>query len=208
MKKFILLTILFLSSHAFSQEFPSLKSLLGHEIGLEFTWHHEVISFYENLHNTFENESKILEYGETNEGRKLILFFMSSEENVKSLDELRNIHSLRDSSSKLPIIWLSYNVHGNESSATESAILTAYKLLTEHKDWLKETIVIIDPCLNPDGRDRYVNFFKQYGSITENIDPSSIEHKEPWPGGRFNHYLFDLNRDWAWLTQVESQQSG
>ena len=165
-----------------------------------------MISFYENLHNAFANESKILEYGETNEGRKLILFFMGSEENVGRLDELRDMQLLRDSSSKLPIIWLSYNVHGNESSATESSILTAYKLLTEHKDWLEETIVIIDPCLNPDGRDRYVNFFKQYASNTENVDPSSIEHKEPWPGGRFNHYLFDLNRDWAWLTQVESQQ--
>jgi hypothetical protein len=135
-----------------------------------------------------------------------MLFFMGSEVNLNRLDELRNLHLLRDNSSKLPIIWLSYNVHGNESSATESSIETAYKLLTEHNDWLKESIVIIDPCLNPDGRDRYVNFFKQYASTSENIDPSSIEHKEPWPGGRFNHYLFDLNRDWAWLTQVESQQ--
>tara|TARA_B100000767_G_scaffold269859_1_gene292449 strand:- start:1564 stop:3960 length:2397 start_codon:yes stop_codon:yes gene_type:complete len=206
MNKFILFTILFLASHVFAQDVPSLKSLLGHDIGVEFTRHHEVISFYENLHVAFPSESKILEYGETNEGRKLMLFFMGSEENLNRLDELRNMHLLRDNSSKLPIIWLSYNVHGNESSATESSIETAYKLLTEHNDWLKESIVIIDPCLNPDGRDRYVNFFKQYASTLENIDPSSIEHKEPWPGGRFNHYLFDLNRDWAWLTQVESQQ--
>ena len=76
MKKFILFTIIFLSTNVFGQETPSLKSLLGHEIGQEFTRHHEVISFYENLHNSFTNESKILEYGETNEGRKLILFFM------------------------------------------------------------------------------------------------------------------------------------
>ena len=75
MKKFILLTILFAVSNLFAQETPSLKSLLGHEIGKAFTRHHEVISFYEKLHNAFENESKILEYGETNEGRKLILFF-------------------------------------------------------------------------------------------------------------------------------------
>ena len=206
MNKFILLTVLSFVSNVFAQETPSLKSLLGHEIGAEFTRHHEVISFYEKLHLAFENESKILEYGETNEGRKLMLFFMGSAENIDRLDELKNAHLLRNNSSKLPIIWLSYNVHGNESSATESSIQTAYKLLTEHKDWLNESIVIIDPCLNPDGRDRYVNFFKQYAATTQNIDPSSIEHNEPWPGGRFNHYLFDLNRDWAWLTQVESQQ--
>ena len=207
MNKFILLSIILsLVSNLFAQETPSLKSLLGHEIGADFTRHHEVISFYEKLHIAFENESKIIEYGETNEGRKLMLFFMGSAENIDRLDELKNAHRLRNNRSKLPIIWLSYNVHGNESSATESSIQTAYKLLTEHKDWLRESIVIIDPCLNPDGRDRYVNFFKQYASTAENIDPSSIEHKEPWPGGRFNHYLFDLNRDWAWLTQVESQQ--
>tara|TARA_B100001057_G_scaffold464956_1_gene520633 strand:- start:11947 stop:14343 length:2397 start_codon:yes stop_codon:yes gene_type:complete len=206
MKRTILFILLFLVSNVFAQETPTLKSLLGHEIGVEFTRHHEVISFYEKLHKAFETESKILEYGETNEGRKLMLFFMGSAENISRLDEVRNMHRLRGNNSKLPIIWLSYNVHGNESSATESSIQTAYKLLTEHKDWLKESIVIIDPCLNPDGRDRYVNFFKQYAAITQNTDPSSIEHKEPWPGGRFNHYLFDLNRDWAWLTQVESQQ--
>jgi len=206
MNKSILFILLFLISNVFAQETPTLKALLGHEIGVEFTRHHEVISFYEKLHEAFKNESKILDYGETNEGRRLILFFMGSEENISRLDAVRNMHRLRDDNSKLPIIWLSYNVHGNESSATESSIQTAYTLLTEHKDWLKESIVIIDPCLNPDGRDRYVNFYKQYAAITENIDPSSIEHKEPWPGGRFNHYLFDLNRDWAWLTQVESQQ--
>ena len=207
MNKFIILSIILsLVSNLFAQETQSLKSLLGHEIGAVFTRHHEVISFYEKLHMAFENESKIIEYGETNEGRKLMLFLMGSAENIDRLDELKNAHRLRNNSSKLPIIWLSYNVHGNESSATESSIQTAYKLLTEHKDWLSESIVIIDPCLNPDGRDRYVNFYKQYAAITQNIDPASIEHNETWPGGRFNHYLFDLNRDWAWLTQVESQQ--
>jgi len=70
---------------------------------------------------------------------------------------------------------------------------------------LENTIVIIDPCLNPDGRDRYANWYNQNTTIPYNTDINSREHKEPWPGGRANHYLFDLNRDWAWLTQIESQ---
>jgi hypothetical protein len=79
-------------------------------------------------------------------------------------------------------------------------------LVTSKKAWLENTVVIIDPCINPDGRDRYVNWFNQVKSTPYNIDQNAKEHSEPWPGGRPNHYLFDLNRDWAWVTQVESQK--
>jgi len=104
------------------------------------------------------------------------------------------------------IVWLSYNVHGNESSSTEASMATLYELIQdERSEWLQNTVVIIDPCINPDGRDRYANFFWQYGNQPYNPDPNSREHIEFWPGGRANHYLFDLNRDWAWLTQIESQ---
>ena len=76
---------------------------------------------------------------------------------------------------------------------------------TKTQAWLKNTVVIIDPCINPDGRDRYANFYNQYGNSPANSNGDSKEHHEPWPGGRANHYLFDLNRDWAWQTQTESQ---
>ena len=71
--------------------------------------------------------------------------------------------------------------------------------------WLKNTLVVIDPCLNPDGRERYVNFYNSVKGITPDANPTSREHAEPWPGGRVNHYYFDLNRDWAWQTQKETQ---
>jgi hypothetical protein len=85
---------------------------------------------------------------------------------------------------------------------------TLYELLTNPSaaNWLKNTVVIIDPCLNPDGRDRYVNWFNSVVGAAMNPQPMAREHAEPWPGGRSNHYNFDLNRDWAWQTQVESQQ--
>lgn len=85
-------------------------------------------------------------------------------------------------------------------------MLTLYELVTSKKSWIENTVIIMDPCINPDGRDRYVNWFNQVKNTPYNTNQDTKEHNEPWPGGRANHYLFDLNRDWAWLTQVESQQ--
>ncbi|MEK9560294.1 MAG: M14 family metallopeptidase, partial [Flavobacteriaceae bacterium] len=82
---------------------------------------------------------------------------------------------------------------------------TAFELLTAKRDYLENTLVIIDPCINPDGRDRYVNWYNQTKNNRIQPDPNSAEHFEPWHSGRTNHYVFDLNRDWVWMTQVESQ---
>ena len=101
---------------------------------------------------------------------------------------------------------MSYNVHGNESTSTEAALKTLHTLVTEKQDWLENLIVIMDPCINPDGRDRYVNWYNQVKSTPFDSSPLANEHFEDWPGGRYNHYYFDLNRDWAWLSQKESQQ--
>ncbi|MEX0275028.1 MAG: M14 family zinc carboxypeptidase, partial [Flavobacteriaceae bacterium] len=95
---------------------------------------------------------------------------------------------------------------GNESVSTEASMRTLYELLTSKSDYLDNTVVIIDPCINPDGRDRYVNWYHQYKNSPNNVDPNSKEHHEGWLTGRTNHYMFDLNRDWAWLSQIESQQ--
>ena len=154
---------------------------------------------------------KLEQYGTTNERRPLYVTYVSSEENIDNLERIRennlkNTGILEGTSTTtdIAIVWLSYNVHGNEASSTEAAMLTLYKLLTEHKNLLENTVVIIDPCVNPDGRDRYVNWYNETSSQPYNIDQQASEHNEPWPGGRPNHYLFDLNRDWAWATQVES----
>ena len=85
-------------------------------------------------------------------------------------------------------------------------MVTLYELITKKQTWLENTVVIIDPCINPDGRDRYANWYNQVKATPYNALQNATEHHEPWPGGRPNHYLFDLNRDWAWATQVESQQ--
>ena len=107
------------------------------------------------------------------------------------------------------ICWLSYNVHGNEPASSETAMQMLYEMVSpmnmQAKAWLKNMVVVIDPCLNPDGRERYVNFYNSVRGAVPNPTPSAREHSEPWPGGRVNHYYFDLNRDWAWQTQKETQ---
>ena len=199
------LALFFLSSGICQSDF-SAKEVLGHDIGSDFSRHSQVVEFFEKLNEAYPNNSKLETYGTTTEGRRLQLFYIGSESTLSNLQEIRKNHLSLSESEKMPIVWLSYNVHGNESSGTEAAMKTALTLLRDKKKWLENVLVIMDPCLNPDGRDRYINFFKQYASTMNNSNVNALEHQEPWPGGRFNHYLFDLNRDWAWLTQVESKQ--
>lgn len=195
-------TFSFLSISA--QTVQSPDEFLGYPLGTYFSRHHQVVDYFKQLSLNAPKNVVLEKYGQTNEHRELTVAYISSEENIKNLATIRQQHSDLNGDEKTSIIWLSYNVHGNESSATEAAMLTAYELITKHQDWLKNTVVILDPCINPDGRDRYVNWYNQNSAM--NADQMSVEHNEPWPSGRPNHYLFDLNRDWAWLTQVESQQ--
>jgi len=205
MKLFLYLLFTILSFSFFAQSF-SPENHFGYKIGAKFTPHHDVISFFEALQTNYSSNIKIEKYGKTNENRDLILAYIGTDENIAKLEQIKSEHKAGIKSEKISIVWLSYNVHGNEASCTEAAMQTAFDLITKNNSYLKNTIVIIDPCLNPDGRDRYVNWYYQFKTKNANPNPDAVEHDEPWPGGRPNHYFFDLNRDWAWLTQVESQQ--
>jgi hypothetical protein len=106
------------------------------------------------------------------------------------------------------IAWLTYGVHGDEAASTEAALWTAWDLATDGQGAtgiLDSLVVVIDPVANPDGRARYVQWYRGVRAIPPNEEPASREHSPPWPGGRYNHYLFDLNRDWTWATQVETR---
>ncbi|GAB7257640.1 M14 family metallopeptidase [Polaribacter sp. OB-PA-B3] len=209
--KSIVVVLILLSGTLFSQKIKSPKEFLGYEIGARFTRHHKVIDYFNYVSNTLSNV-KLEKYGETNEHRPLYVSYISSVENINNLETIRKNNLSQtgvisgNSKNDVAIVWLSYNVHGNEASSTEAAMLTLYELVTSKKAWLENTVVILDPCINPDGRDRYVNWYNQVKSTPYNVDQNATEHSEPWPGGRPNHYLFDLNRDWAWATQVESKQ--
>ncbi len=215
MKRIILLVLTLISVGAWAQ--PALQSpaeFLGYELGSRFTRHHRVVEYFKYVDDLSANV-KVTQYGETNELRPLIYAVIASPENFANLEQIRQDNLKRAGvlegtpSGKVAIVWLSYNVHGNEASSLEASMKTLYELVNpanaKTKEWLKNTVVIMDPCINPDGRDRYANFYNQYGNMPYNSSGDAKEHREPWPGGRANHYLFDLNRDWAWLTQKESR---
>lgn len=208
---FTLLISLFSFSALNAQTIKSPAEFLGYELGTQFTMHYKLVAYF-NYVSQNSKSVELEEYGETNEKRPLLVSFISSEENINNLETIREDNLKRAGISKgnptteVVMVWMSYNVHGNEASGSEAAMQTLYELVTSKQDWLKNTLVIIDPCLNPDGRDRYVNWYKQTKSTPYNTRPETYEHNQPWPGGRSNHYLFDLNRDWAWATQIETQQ--
>ena len=211
----ILFVLLFISFIANAQTVPSPANYLGYQVGTKFTRHHQIVSYFNTVAQAKPDMVKIMPYGKTNEGRDLLVAAIGLPENIAKLEEIRKHNNgLIDGSitdfNQPTIVWLNYNVHGNEPASSEAAMLTLFALVdpanTKTKEWLKHTIVMIDPCINPDGRDRYVNWYNNAVGTNYNADPYAREHMEPWPAGRTNHYNFDLNRDWAWQTQVESKQ--
>lgn len=189
-------------------------AIVGHELGGRFTLHHAVSDYSEHVHEAVSG-SQLIRYGESFEGRPLELLVLSSAANLQNIENIRAQHLDRMRGGTgiaeyddLAIIWLSYNVHGNEAACTEAALKVMHDLgqaALDGEDFLDHVVVLLDPCLNPDGHDRYAVWFNQFASNPPNSDPNAFEHDEPWPGGRPNHYLFDLNRDWAWQKQQESQ---
>ncbi len=213
MKNLLSLVFAFVVFSATAQ-LQSPSEFLGYKLGDQFTRHHRVVEYFQHV---AENSPMVTlqEYGRTYEDRPLLLAYVGTESNLNQVETIRTDNLKRagvmdgSPSTNIGIVWLSYNVHGNEANSTEASMATIYELVrpgSDKADWLENTLVIIDPCINPDGRDRYVNFYHQYGNMPFNPDPQSAEHHEPWPGGRQNHYLFDLNRDWAWQTQIESRE--
>jgi hypothetical protein len=218
---FFLLLVSFISINA---QLKSPEQFLGYKPGTHFTPHWKVADYFRQVAANTSSMVKLQQYGETNEGRPLMVAFVSTPENIQNLENIRknnlrlanqgldNSDSHREPATENTpvIVWLSYNVHGNEASSTEASMMVLYALVdpsnTKTKEWLKNTVVVIDPCINPDGRDRYVNWYNTIVGKQSNPSLNAREHDEPWPGGRANHYNFDLNRDWAWQTQVESQQ--
>ncbi len=200
-------------------QLQSPDQFLGYPLGSHYTAHFKIVNYVNHVAQQVPDMVKVEKYGETNEGRPLMLLYIGTKENLANLENIRknNLRLANASMDKMAasedapvIVWLSYNVHGNEPSSSEAAMLTLYDLVnpanTKTKEWFKNTVVIMDPCINPDGRDRYVNWVNQVVGKSPNANPIAREHNEPWPGGRTNHYNFDLNRDWAWQTQIESQQ--
>jgi len=218
MRKILIASFLTIFSGVlFAQTVQTPEAFLGYKVGTRFTRHHRLVEYAKYIAQARPDMVKTEKYGETNEGRELMIAVIGSPENMQKLESIRQNNlklAAADQAAQAEnapaIVWLSFNVHGNEASSSEAFLLTIHALTdpsnAQTKEWLKNTVVILDPCINPDGRDRYVNWYNSVVGKQYNADPVSREHVEPWPGGRSNHYNFDLNRDWAWQTQVETRQ--
>lgn len=205
----------------FDASIPTIQAVLGYDFGDQIT-HHSGMERYLNELAGASPRIKLQQIGSTYEGRALYYVIVSSPENMKRLDELRQANlQLADPRSITPsqadaiidthpvFVCLSYSVHGNEHSGVEAALALIYYLAasndTEMEELLKNLVILIDPMQNPDGRERFIQYFTSMSGKSPNPDLNAAEHNEVWPGGRTNHYLFDMNRDWVVMSQIETQ---
>lgn len=204
------------SYEPFDRSIPTPEQFLGYGIGEYHTRHDKIVAYLEKLAEV-SDRATITYYGKTHELRELVILNISDPSNHKNLEEIRekhmrvvNLNNTSSDFSDLPIfINLGYNVHGNEPSCAEAALLVAYTLVASQNqqilNYLKEAVVFLDPTINPDGRDRHTQWANAYRGNPLVTDPLDAEHNEMWPRGRTNHYWFDLNRDWLLAIHPESR---
>lgn len=205
----------FSSNIEFNPEIPSPQEFLGYETGTHHTRYDQLAAYFKELDRTSVN-AELWTIGYTHGGRPLLVLVISSVSNLSKLEEIRLNHlKITDPDSdfdhnSLPVInMLGFGVHGNESSAAEAAILTAWYLLASKEEavnrFLENGIFFIEPSRNPDGHDRHAQWVNSQKSRNLVSDPADLEHNETYPGGRGNHYWFDLNRDWLPAVHPESR---
>ncbi len=228
MRKLFILAILCLNYHLSAQDYflekykpfikevPSPEEFLGYGIGERHTRHDLIVAYFKKLAEVSDRAS-YAEYGRTHEGRILGMLTLSTPENLSDLPTLKEKHLAFTDPGKnvsnydeVPVfINLAYNVHGNEPSSSEAALLAAYTFAASESDeilkYLRNAVIFIDPTINPDGRDRHTQWANSYQGSPLVADPQDAEHDEYWPGGRTNHYWFDLNRDWLLGINPESR---
>src|SRR5215510_5383669 len=207
----------------YDNRIPSLKQVVGHDFGHRVTTPEAIIRYLKALNEAAPDRTRLIKYAESWEGRELYAIIIADTDRIRRLDEIKaGLQRLANPASlsapdaerlikESPVVVaLVHGVHGNEISSGEAALAEAYHLLAAQNDATvdlirRQSVVIIDPMQNPDGRARFVfqNLLGQ--ASTPDPEPAAAEHDEPWPGGRSNHYLFDLNRDWFAQTQPESR---
>jgi hypothetical protein len=211
----------FFPDATYNPDVPSPDSVLGFTVGSKPATHAQIEAVFKAI-SAKSPRCKLFEYGKTHEGRTLYYMVIASEANIQKLDGLKaDLAKLADPrkvskdegdrlASTLPAVaWMAYTIHGSEMSGSDASLAVAYYLAAgttpEVKNLLDNLIVIIDPLMNPDGRDRTLIMQAQNRTVQPSVDDQSLLHSPTWPSGRMNHYLFDMNRDWIFGTQPETR---
>lgn len=203
---------------AYDPAIPRPEEVIGHVVGTRHTEPHQIVAYFQAV-AAASDRVLVEEYGRTYEHRPLIYAIVSAPENLMRLEAIRqaNLQLSEDPGSvsdaaltRMPVVaYMGYSIHGNEASGSEAALLVLYYLAAARgpaiDSLLAQAVLLIDPMLNPDGRDRFVDWVNRNRGRVPVADPHNREHMEPWPGGRTNHYWFDLNRDWLTGQHPESQ---
>jgi hypothetical protein len=206
-------------THAYDPAIPTPEEVIGHVIGERHTRPDQVVSYFEAVAAASDRVT-LRDHGTTYEGRRLIHAIVTDPSRDLEAARLANLRLSEDPAgvgdgalSQMPAIaYMGYSVHGDEASGTEAGLLLLYHLAAGQGPAvdrvLQDAVVIIDPMLNPDGRARFVDWVNaNRGGSAEfaSLDGQDREHNQPWPRGRTNHYLFDLNRDWLPMQHPETQ---
>jgi hypothetical protein len=229
MKKLLYLSLIFVSHtlvfsqsnyffgvRKFNASVPTPEQFLGYPVGSHHTRYDKIVEYMTLLSKT-SDRVKIQKIGATNEHRDQVIVTFAKKENLANLENIRKAHlesislaNTKPNDANAPVIvWLGHNVHGNEPSGGESTLLSAYYLAASEEaetiDWLEKSVILMEPVINPDGRDRHSTWANSHKGDPLVADSFDREHNEAWPGGRTNHYWFDLNRDWFLAVNIESR---
>ena len=200
----------------YNQDIPTPESIIGHEIGDWHITHDKLVTYMYALANASDRIT-IENRGTTFEGRPLLLLYITSEVNHSKLENIRKNHvSLTEAGSgsnnldAMPVVvYQGFSIHGNEPSGSNAAMVAAYYLAAAQGDKIDEilnnTVILFDPSFNPDGLQRFAYWANTNKNKNINPDPNDREYNEVWPGGRTNHYWFDMNRDWLPVQLPESR---
>lgn len=205
-------------SVSYNPSIPKPKDIIYHEVGEWHITHDRLVNYMKAIATAAPDRVKLEMMGLSYESRPQVLLIITSKKNHANLEQIRLQHLLLSDPSKsgsvnidnMPIVvYIGHSIHGNEASGANASLLSAYYLAAAQgkqiDDMLDNTVILFDPSFNPDGLQRFSTWANQHKSKNLVSDPNSREFNEVWPGGRFNHYWFDLNRDWLPAVHIESQ---
>ena len=198
----------------YNQDIPTPESIIGHQVGEWHITHDKLVQYMYALAKASDRIT-IENRGETFEDRPLLLLTITAPKNHQNIDEIRNNHIAAtenndaNTANRPIVVYQGFSIHGNEASGSNASLLAAYYLAAAEGNYITElldnTVILFDPCFNPDGLQRFAYWANSNRNMNLNPDPNDREYSEVWPGGRTNHYWFDMNRDWLPVQLPESR---